>query len=161
MNMTFREIRMRKRFLFVIACMLLALVLTTGPASALGEAEIYLETVGGFGGSYIYMTYAYIGVTADAYSKDIYQAGQVQVMMDEKVGMIENLIKLLQRVQGTELAPEDKAFVESMVDILELLKVEAQSLSAFAVSRDPSDVERYEQARNEAWPRIKKLLGIQ
>ena len=139
----------------------LALTLPLSAWADTAEDNIYLETVGGFSGSYIYTTYAYIGATADAYAKDIYPASQVKVMMDEKVQMIKNLVTQLQAVQATNIVAEDKQFISSMIEILTLLQVEAESLASFASTNDQADVERYDQARKQAWPKIKKLLGIQ
>jgi hypothetical protein len=137
-----------------------ALVCHPGAAAGQSDSNIYLETVGGFGGSYIYMTYAYIGVTADAFSKNIYQANQVKVMMEETVSMINNLMKMLTKVQATNIVANDKVFVDSMLEILDLLKIEAESLAAFAGGNNPADVEKYDSARKQVWPKIKTLLGI-
>ena len=146
-------------FLFVLF-VVTGLVYHPVPAAGQSDSNIYLETVGGFGGSYIYMTYAYIGVTADAFSKNIYQANQVKVMMDETVSMLNNLTKMMSKVQATNIVDNDKAFVDSMIEVLGLLKVEAESLSSFAASSDPADVEKYDAARKQVWPKIKSLLGI-
>jgi len=145
----------------VIPCLVLLLVFW-GTVSAEGAPEdnVYLEAIGGFGGSYMYMTYAYIGVTADAYSKDIYTASQVKVMMEETVGMLQKLVKTLQTIRATNIVDSDKNYLDSMIEVYNLLKLEAESLAAFVSSNDRTDVEKYEQARKQAWPRIKKLLGI-
>jgi hypothetical protein len=132
----------------------------TVPAPAADE-KTYLETIAGFGGIYIYMTYAYIGVAADAYSKDIYEAEHIKNMMEETVNMLNNLTQLLAKVQATDLSAEDKEFVQDLVHVMGLLKIESESLAAFAVSNDPADVARYEEARKKAWPEISKLLGMQ
>ena len=146
---------------FRLMCLvLLAVAALQSPAQAKSDGALYLETIGGFGGSYIYLSYAYIGATADAYAKNIYPASQVKTMMEEKVSMIKHLAEMLHQVQNTNIEENDKQFVASMLDILDLLRQEAESLAAFAESNNPSDVERYEDARKKAWPKIKKLLGI-
>jgi hypothetical protein len=150
---------MKRRVVFHLLLILLTLPLCF-PASSHADSNVYLETVGGFGGSYIYMTYAYIGVTADAYSEDIYQAEQVQIMMDETVGMLNNLIGMLQKVRDTDIVDNDKRFIDDMIEVLGLLKREAQALSTYAASKDPEDIKKYDEARKEVWPRIKQLLGI-
>ena len=152
-----------KKYVSVLFIFFVVTVVLCHPCQATGlsDSNIYLETVGGFGGSYIYMTYAYIGVTADAFSKNIYQANQVKVMMDETVSMLNNIVKMLTKVQSTNIVENDKAFVDSMIEVLGLLKLEAESLASFAASGDPADVEKYDSARKQVWPKIKSLLGIQ
>ena len=145
-----------KMVIFLFIC----LMTIQGAVRAEAQENKYLEALGGFGGSYIYMTYAYIGVTADAYSKNIYKAAQVKVMMDESVNMLSNLVKMLEKVQTSQIVENDRKFIDSMKEILGLLKIEAEALSAFAASNDPKDVERYDQARKTAWSKIKQLLGI-
>lgn len=139
---------------------LAALTFCSGiPAQAADEA-LYLETIGGLVGSYIYTSYAYIGATADAFAKDLYPASQVKTMMDEKVKMINHLMDMIQKVQATNIAENDRRFLGSMLEVLELLKNEAQSLSTFAVTKNPQDLEKYDQARKTVWPKIKNVLGI-
>ena len=136
-----------------------ALTLCFGSPAKANDA-LYLETIGGLAGSYIYTSYAYIGATADAFAKDLYPASQVKTMMDEKVKMINHLIDMIQKVQATNIAENDRKFLGSMLEVLELLKNEAQSLSTFAVSKNPQDLEKYDQARKTVWPKIKNVLGI-
>ena len=67
---------------FGISILTIALLLTT-PVSSWGgpDDNVYLETIGGLCGPFMYMTYAYIGVAADAYSKNIYKNSQVKLMI--------------------------------------------------------------------------------
>lgn len=151
-----------KKIISLASALILAgiLISPTYGWAASSEDNVYLETIGGFSGSYIYTSYAYIGTAADAYAKDIYPASQVKTMMDEKVHMLDNLMQLLQKVRGTNIVDNDKIFLDSMIEILVLLKTEAEALAAFTSSNNPADMERYEQSRKAAWPKIKKLLGI-
>ncbi|MFH1092155.1 MAG: hypothetical protein V1742_11365 [Pseudomonadota bacterium] len=144
-----------------LAIILVVLSLFVTPlSSSASDENVYIDAIGALSGSYLYMAYAYIGVTADAYSKNIYPASQVKLMMEEKVNFLDKLMQRLQQVQATNLAPKDKQFVESMIEIFGLLKTEAQSLAAFAATNSPTDVEKYDLARKQAWPKIKILLGI-
>ncbi|MEW6262972.1 MAG: hypothetical protein AB1641_07825 [Thermodesulfobacteriota bacterium] len=146
------------RRIFLITLILGLVIPASLPAAS--EDNIYLETIGAFSGSYIYTSYAYIGSAADAFAKDIYPASQIKAMMDEKVHILDNLSQMLQKVRSTNIADNDKVFLDAIMEILGLLKTEADALSAFATSKDPSEMERYDQARKKAWPKIKKLLGI-
>lgn len=144
---------------FFLLTAVLCLVSVSG-AEAVDRHKVYLNTIGGFCGSYIYTSYAYIGATADAFTKDIYTPAQVKVMMEETVGILDNLMSLLASVRNTNVAPSDRQFIDSMVEVLELLKIEARALATFTQTRKQDDVQRYDRAREEAWPKIKKILGI-
>jgi hypothetical protein len=151
--------KQRSRVLGVVAILLFALTFGFGtPAQA--DDALYLQTIGGLVGPYVYTSYAYIGATADAFAKAMYPASQVKTMMDEQVKMINHLLDMIQKVQATKIAENDRKFLGSMLEVLELLKSEAQSLSAFAVSKNPQDLEKYDQARKTVWPKIKNTLGI-
>lgn len=141
--------------------MTLVLVLTAPAVIPAASEDIYLETIGGLGGSQMYITYAYIGVTADAYSKEIYPAGQVKAMMGQTKDMLRKVLPLLRSVQQTGLEESDREFLNSMIEVYGLLETEAEALSAFVSSHEKKDLERYDQARKEAWPKIKKLLGLE
>ncbi|MEW5723000.1 MAG: hypothetical protein AB1896_07835 [Thermodesulfobacteriota bacterium] len=141
--------------------LLILLLAWVSPAGApASDDNVYIDTIGALSGSYIYMTYGYIGVVADAYSKDLYEAGQIKHMMEEKVTFINKLVQSLRQVQGTNLAQTDREFIEAMIEILDLLKQEAESLAAFATSNDPAEVEHFDQVRQEAWSQIKKVFGV-
>lgn len=137
-----------------------ALLVASADTSPAGQASLYLETVGVFGGSYMYMTYSYIGVIADAYSKNIYPASHVKIMMDETVRFLTRLLGMLQKVQASNIGDKDRMFLQSMIEIYDLLRTESEALAAFTSSNDRADVERYDQARKKAWPKIKQVLGI-
>ena len=153
------RMKQRTRAIGVVAILFLALSFgLQTPAQA--DDALYLQTIGGLVGPYVYTSYAYIGATADAFAKDLYPASQVKTMMDEQVKMINHLLDMIQKVQATKIAENDRKFLGHMLEVLELLKSEAQSLSAFAVSKNPQDLEKYDQARKTVWPKIKNTLGI-
>jgi hypothetical protein len=129
-----------------------------GPAAA--DEKLFLETIGGFCGNYIYTTYAYIGAVADLYAKDMYPASEVKVMMDQNVQMIDKLSVQLELVRDANISDNDRKFIINLIDILSLLKSEAEGLSAFTASKSPDDLDRYDQARKKVYPKMKKLLGM-
>lgn len=159
---SYSEVRMRRSpaiwKCILVFCILLFLPLHSAFAS---EDDLCLETIGGFGGIHIYTTYAFIGVTADSFSKNVYDATRVKGMMDDTSNMLNKMTELLTQLEKSDMVTEaDKAYIGEMIEIIALLKEEAESLSAFAASKNPEDVERFALARKKAWPKIKQLFGI-
>ncbi|MBU2552412.1 MAG: hypothetical protein KKB20_28625 [Proteobacteria bacterium] len=145
---------MRKGMLWIIVALLL---LAPVRAAAATEASIYLETIGGFAHNYLYMTYAYIGVTADAYAKEIYPASYVKRMMGDTVRTLDILARKLQTVQETNLEEEDRKAIEYIVETFGLLKEEAEALAALVESGDQTALDRYDQARKKARDHLKRV----
>ena len=144
-------------FALIIAC---CLTLSFTAAARGEDSIIYLETIAGFCGSYLLTSYGYIATTADAYAKDLYPANQVKFMMENTISNLTTVSGHLQRVKATNIADSDKKFVDSVIDVLNVLKLEAESLIAVTSSKNQADVERFDQASEQAWQKIKKLLKI-
>ena len=116
---------MQKRVLvFLISALVLLTVPVNSPAQQ--DNNVYLEAIGGFLGSHMYTTFAYIGVTADAYAKEIYPASKVKFEMEYTANSLKELIGKLKRVQATNLAESDKKYIKSAVEVFEVLLEEAQ-----------------------------------
>lgn len=120
-----------------------------------------LLAVGALSGQNVYVTYAYIGTVADGYANDVYSPEQVQELMKEIVGLCSTAGGYVRTLAAAEISEEDRASVEQMVGILDLLRQEAEALSAFVASKAQKDLTAYETARAAAWPRIQAALGIQ
>ena len=113
---------MKRRLGRLLGLAIICVLLIPAPAPA-SDYTVYIDTIGTFSGSYIFMTYGYIGVVADSYSKDVYKARQVTEMMDEKVVFLNKLVTSLRNVQQTEIDQNDREFIEAMIEILNLLKL--------------------------------------
>ena len=144
-------------FAVMIAC---CLVFSYGSPARGQDNIVYLETIAGFCGSYLLTSYGYIATTADAYAKDLYPAAQVKFMMENTVSNLTSVSSHLQRVKMTNIAESDKKFVDSVIEVLDVLKLEAESLAAVTTSKKQADVEKFDQASEQAWQKIKKLLKI-
>jgi hypothetical protein len=134
---------------------------TQPDAEATDLEENLLLAVGALSGQNVYVTYAYIGTVADGYANDVYSAEQVQELMKEIVGLCSTAGGYVRTLASANISEEDRASVQQMVGILDLLRQEAEALSAFVVSKKQADLTAYETARAEAWPRIQSALGIQ
>lgn len=121
----------------------------------------WLVAIGVLSGQNIYVTYAYIGSVADGYTKHAYTAEQVQSLMKEITGLTDVAIQHLEAVEQTKIVDSDRKAIERVVEIMVLLKQEAEALAAFTRSEADADLQAYETARTSAWPKIKAALQME
>ena len=126
-----------------------------------GFADPWLLAIGVLSGQNIYVTYAYIGSVADGYYKRAYTPEQVQSLMKEVIGLTDVAIEHLEKVEATKIIDPDRKAIERVVEIMGLLKQEAEALSAFTRTESDADLQAYEAARTSAWPKIKEALKME
>lgn len=116
-----------------------------------------LQAVGGLGIGHIQSTLGLIGVTADAFAKEAYDAKKVEGLMTSTHNSIEVVKKLLRKLQESKLSADDEEFLNRMLGAYIALQREAKALSNFAKSRKPADAEAFAKARKMAIDKIDKL----
>lgn len=141
----------------LITVLLFACALVPNSVSA-GPCDPALSAMGALGGGYIYMTYAFIGASADGFSAGTYKPQQIQAMMKETEAALGATEKALKGVPN--LTPSDQRAVNSMVSIMTDLKMLSRTVSAYSQTKSQADAQRYQQIRQRVWPNIKQLLGI-
>lgn len=117
-----------------------------------------LRAIGGLAVGHVQSTLGYIGVTADAFAKDVYKPAQVEELMSGVVGALEEAKKLLRKLQETELTDEDEAFIDGLVGVYNGLQVEAKALIKYVKSKKPEDAEAFEKARKSVVNKVNKLF---
>jgi hypothetical protein len=107
------------------------------------------------------VTHLAIGTLADAYVGKMYKSEQatsiVTTYINVTKGMKEHMIKLLDA--GT-LNKNDAQFVQSTVDVLDLVLREGDDLRDYIGSGKQNDAQAYDSSRKKAWKEIKTLLSI-
>lgn len=121
------------------------------------EGSPALQAVGGLGIGHIQSTLGLIGVTADAFAKEAYDAKKVESLMKGTNEGIEVAKKLLRKLQDTKLSAADEDFIDRMIGAYNALQREAKALASFAKSRKPADAEAFAKARKLAIEKIDKL----
>jgi len=139
---------------------------STTPAPATADPpkaadDPWLVAIGVLSGQNIYVTYAYIGSVADGYYKRAYTPEQVQSLMKEVIGLTDVAIEHLKKVETTKIVDSDRKAIERVVEIMGLLKQEAEALSTFTRTESDADLQAYEAARTSAWPKIKEALQME
>lgn len=131
------------------------------PVLAKEERDLHLNTIGAFSAGFVLQSYGYIGVLADAMSKDVYSPDLVRTMLAETVTYLRNIRTQLDKYRNSGLVTaSDLKFIQSMTEIIDLLIDEAQALSSFAKSKSAEDLKKFEDARKNAWRNIRKTFSI-
>lgn len=149
--------KLGRMFLVVLACGVFA-----APVMADDEADgsAALECVGGLSVAHSHTSLALIGVTADAFAKDVYEADTVAELMGSLIGGIDANKKMLRKLQATdELSDEDEAYVDGVLGLYNALEVEAKALIKFSKSKSEADAMAFEKARLAAVAKLNKLVG--
>lgn len=124
---------------------------------ATNDANATLQAVGGLGVGHIQSSLGLIGVTADAFAKDVYSPKQVEDLMNGTINGIEAVKKLLRRLQETDLSDDDEEYIDRMINVYNALQREAKALITFAKSKKPADAEIFEAARKAAVTKLGQL----
>ncbi len=113
-----------------------------------------LMAVGALGIGQIQSTLGLIGVTADAFAKEIYDAKKVEGLMASTISSLDNSKKQLRKLQDSKLSPNDEEFINRMLGAYIALQREAKALSNFAKSRKSADADAFAKARKAAIEKI-------
>ena len=120
-------------------------------------ANAPLQAVGGLGVGHIQSSLGLIGVTADAFAKEVYSAKQVEDLMNGTINGIEAVKKLLRKLQEADLSDDDEEYIDRMITVFNALQREAKALVAYAKSKKPADAEIFESARKAAVAKLGQL----
>jgi hypothetical protein len=131
------------------------------PETVVREAH-HLNTIGTYSAGFVLQSYGYIGVLADVFSQQIYEPDVVRSMLGETITYLNNARNQLLYYQSPDvrLPKADLDFIDGISNIINDLVLEAEALSAFTESLQESDLLRFQDARQKAWTKIKRLLGV-
>jgi len=137
--------------------------LSPAEKAAIQEREsLHLTTIGAFSAGFALQSYGYIGVLADALSKGVYAPDLVISMLGETTGYLRNISAQLKKYQDTPglVVAGDRKFIASMMEIVNQLIAEAEALSSFARTKNANDLQKFEEARKNAWKNIRTTFGM-
>lgn len=118
-----------------------------------------LETTGFQTTSNLYITFVSIGLLADAYSKGIYQKETVEQICSQYGNLLAGNRERLQKMQSYSfLSADDRLLLKDMSEIYVLLLQENNALRNLVRSEDDKYLQKYSEAHQQAWEKIKKLL---
>ena len=151
---------LRKLGILALGLFVCGLPTAVGQAADEVKDDPRLVAIGSLAGSHVYTTYGYIGVTADAFGKQVYDADRVEQLMKEVMGLCDANSKLLDKLLEGNIVESDKKAIREIGLIYDGLRMEAAALVQFAKTKDEDDVKSFDAARKAVWPKIQKLLGI-
>jgi hypothetical protein len=127
-------------------------------ASAKKESAT-LGAVGGLSVISANSTFLLIGVTADAFAKDVYGPEQVRGIMKPIIKQLDAVSNLLRKVQDEGLGEQDDDFIDQIVELYRLLQDEARALDKYVVKKGEPEAKAFEKARKAALKALGKLTG--
>ncbi len=102
-----------------------------------------LVAIGGLAGSSVYYSFVIVGMTADAFAKEVYDADQVKQITDEVCALTKTNAGQLRDVRKMELTDSDAGLVDEILATLEVIQKYARSCSGSSrrESTSPQDCE--------------------
>lgn len=149
---------MTSKMLLAVLSMLL---LAAAPLRAAEDDTVLLNTLGYTTGQSVLLTHMAVGTLADAFVGKAYKAEQATTFVNTYInvtkGMKDQMTKL---VDAETLTKNDSKFIQSTIDVLDLVLREGNDLKDFIASGKQSDAKAYDGSRQKALKEIKTLLSI-
>jgi len=124
------------------------------------ERRQLLETVGTLTAAHCHQTYLNIGFIADGKAKGTYSDDAAYRLLDLIVSLLDSVDRRLTVLAKIDLGTEDRASLQQMRDLSDLLYRQANQLETFWHSGKDEDGARYEEVRKASWAAIRKFTGI-
>ena len=121
------------------------------------DGSIQLQAIGALGVGHIQSTLGLIGVIADSISKEIYNPKQIEDLMNGTINGLHVPMKILRRLQESNVSEEDAEFLDRMIAVLNALQLEAKALSVFSKTRKADDASKYERERRRVLKKLSEL----
>ncbi|MFI5170949.1 MAG: hypothetical protein ACHQFW_01085 [Chitinophagales bacterium] len=122
-----------------------------------------LETLGSLSAFSLYDAYCVIGVMADAFSDDVYEADYVSQIMDEQVTLLTTFNEGMDKLNSSGFITDDadRVYIASAKECADLLTSEAKALKSYTTDPTVANSESFQDVRTKAWAKISALLGIE
>jgi hypothetical protein len=131
-----------------------------GPNPSGEQRGQLLETVGTLTAAHCYETYLNIGFVADGKAKGIYTDDEASKFLDLVFSLLDSVDHKLVVVSKFELGTEDRASLQQMRDVSNVLFRQANQLRTFWRSGKDEDAAKYEEIRKDSWTAIRKFTGV-
>lgn len=130
--------------------------------TATEESRPELTAVGGLGAGNLYTGFLALGAIYDNFAAGTYTASTALGLAQSISGLLSSAVEQVQAVQKSPtISAEDEVFLGDMVDTYQTLRREADYLAAYVQSGSDADSEKFQKAREAAWNKISRLLGIE
>lgn len=121
-----------------------------------------LEVMGGLCAGYMYNTYITVGAVADAFVSEQYDKDRTIALMQEQVGMIGSIVKMMQSMLDMKAlkSQSDIDYTKEVIVVLKGLSQQAQYVIDIVEKKTTDANSKYDKQRLSNWSKISKLLGI-
>jgi hypothetical protein len=131
----------------------------SAPAAKATDRQQLLETIGALTAAHAFQTYLNLGLIADGKAKGTYSDRDARKLLDSVMDLQNAVDKKLAAVAKIDLDKEDRASLEDMRTVSDLLWKQRKELEAFWESGKPEDQDRYENVRKDSWAALSRLTG--
>ena len=135
-------------------------------AKAAGESmdsaskEVFLETLGGLSATNLYQSYLNIGLLADGVENKAITVEAATKTLKIVTSCLSLVHCKLAKLDKATLDPEDHDSLEQIKAVIELLRLQTQTLLAYWATGTTEQSEDYEKARKATWTGLSRILGI-
>ncbi|PZR74667.1 MAG: hypothetical protein DLM73_07265 [Chthoniobacterales bacterium] len=136
-------------------------ILAIAPLRAAQDDTVLLNTLGYTTGQSVLLTHMAVGTLADAYVGKAYKSDQATTFITTYINITKGMKDQMKKLVDADiLTKNDSQFVQSTVDVLDLVLKESRDLEGYIESGKKSDAEAYDNSRKKALKEIKALLSI-
>lgn len=121
-----------------------------------------LEVMGGLCAGYMYNTYITVGAVADAFVSEQYDKDRTIALMQEQVGMIGSIVKMMQSMLDMKAlkSQSDIDYTKEVIVVLKGLSQQAQYVIDIVEKKTTDANSKYDKQRLSNWSKISTLLGL-
>ena len=149
---------MKKIYIFLF----IVLAAIAGHAQSTGKTEA-LTAMGGACGLLLYNTHMVLGMDADAFAEEVYNADKAIEIVAEQLGGVETILKQYDDLihSGFLTDKEDIKFMKELVAAFGLVQDEGLALQQYIEDGTNGSAAKYDANRQTAWKEIQRLLGME
>ena len=123
-------------------------------------SEVKLQTIGAATGSNLVLMYVSLGMSGDAYMKNVYTKDEIKGIVSMLIGQISLMNERLDKlIESKELPSEDQVFVEEIVKIFKVLKKQGNALLDYIKTGKEAKKKQFDKYRKESQSKISELLS--
>ncbi len=143
-------------------CLILLVLISLSNRAFCQDNEKILYTLGTSGAGVAYNTFQLLNLMYDGLASECSSAEYVQSDSAGQIGLLEVIQNSYQDLYDSETLadPNDQMYVQRLLEIVTLLREQAELLNSLAVEWDEAESEAYIEKRDAAWVRISHLLGL-
>jgi hypothetical protein len=152
--------KMLSVFIPVLLCVAMMSVFSARQAAA--EEPVTMEEAFGFTlGISLYNVQIVLGISADAFAKDVYTADEMTTIINEQISMLDNLGKYLNKLAALKtVSAADKSSMKEGSGCVDKLTATANALSAYVADPSQDNADVYQTKRKASYAAISVLLGL-